>query len=69
MLLIVSRFVNNTADVLGGAISHTGSRSDRLAIAGSTFSGNGAGELACKCRCFELSSSACSCSFCLRQFC
>ena len=40
----VRRFINNTADVLGGAIHHVGAKSDRLAIAGSTFTGNAAGE-------------------------
>jgi Chlamydia polymorphic membrane protein (Chlamydia_PMP) repeat len=41
---LLRRFINNTADVLGGAIKHVGSKSDRLAITGSTFTGNAAGE-------------------------
>lgn len=41
---MLHRFINNTADVLGGAINHVGSQSDRLAITGSTFTGNAAGE-------------------------
>ena len=41
---MVRRFINNTADVLGGAINHVGAKSDRLAITGSTFTGNAAGE-------------------------